>query len=241
MQDAATNLIFQDIIKCIPKENKIYLVGGSVRNAFFYYYHNKKMPQRDYDILLIGDRKKFINNLRKNNFVYGKIKRKKEITLKKPKFDGAKQISDFVVLDIHNTDEKDINKNIRENSNFTINCNILPLKYANSENWRKKIISLPGALDDIKNKQIRINKITHPAQLFACIRLISKGFKSPTPQEINVMLEALKKIEFKKFNTNVKKMISYAGDEDKVKFLPFLKICGRLFIKRRIYKCNMQN
>lgn len=189
MQDKATNLIFQDIIKCISKENKVYLIGGTVRNSLLYHYHNKKLPQRDYDILLIGKRKQFVDNLRQHKFIYGKIKRKKEIVLKKRKFDGAKQISDFVVLDIHNTNVNNISKNIRENSNFTINCNALPLKYATSKNWQKKIISLPGALEDIKNKQIRINKITHPAQLFACIRFMSKGFKKPTLREIEVMLK----------------------------------------------------
>ena len=115
MQDVTTNLIFQDIIKCVPKENKIYLVGGTVRNSLLYYYHNKKLPQpqRDYDILLVGDRKHFIDNLRQHKFIYGKIKRKKEIVLKRRKFDGAKQIFDFVVLDIHETNEIDTKKNTR--------------------------------------------------------------------------------------------------------------------------------
>lgn len=229
MQDATVNLIFQDIIKCIPKENKIYLVGGTVRNSLLYYYHNKKLPQRDYDILLVGDRKHFIDNLHQHKFIYGKTKRKKEIVLKRRKFDGAKQIFDFVVLDIHDTNEKDIKKNIRENSNFTINCNILPLRYVNSENWQKKIISLPGTLEDIKNRQIRINKISHPAQLFACIRFMSKGFKKPTPQEIGTMLEALKNIRPKKFYTNVKKMIDYVGSEEKTK-----KIIKKFKIKKNI-------
>ena len=228
MQDKTTNLIFQDIVKCIPKENEIYLIGGTVRNSLFHYYHSKKLPQRDYDILLIGNRKRFIDNLRKNNFVYGKIRRKKEIVLKRRKFASAKKISDFVVLDINSSNEKNIKKSIRENSNFTINCNALSLKHVNSEKWHKKIVPLGGAVDDIKNKQIRVNKVT-TTDLFACIRFMSKGFKKPSPSGIAIMLQGLKKIGPQKFRRNVKKMIDYVGSEEKTK-----NIIKKLGIKKNI-------
>lgn len=214
MQDERVNKIFQEVISCIPKENKVYLIGGTVRNSLFYEFHKEKLPQRDYDILLIGDRKKFVENLRKKGFDFGKINRKKEITLKKPKFKGAKIVSDFVVLDIHSSNTIDIKTNIRENSNFTINCNALLLKDVIFENWKNKVISLPSAIEDIKNKKIRINKITHPAQLFACIRFISKGFNKPTDQEINNMTKALKEIPKDIFEFNIDKLIDYVGNKE---------------------------
>ena len=54
MNNLATSKIFKEIIASIPKNIKIFLVGGAVRNALFYKIFGKILPQRDYDLLLIG-------------------------------------------------------------------------------------------------------------------------------------------------------------------------------------------
>jgi len=230
MSEAETNHIFHEVVASIPKNTRVFLVGGAIRNALYYRYFSKALPKRDYDLLLIGDVNKFVSNLRRIKFTYGKIRRKHEIVLKKKKISKPKHLSDYVYLDIHISKEKNIKKNIKENSNFTINCSALPLKEVISENWSKKIISLPFALTDLKNKQIWVNKFTHPANLYACIRFMSKGFKKPSKKEIEGLLFSLKKLEKYKFKRNVNKVFDYVGGEKKAR-----QLSKRLGIKENIF------
>ena len=213
MQDPKVDKIIREIISCIPKETKVFLVGGATRNALYYKYFKKKLPQRDYDLVIIGNSKKFISNLKKKKFLKGNIQKKDEVTLKKPKIENPKKISDYVVLDIHISKEKNIKKLTKKEANFTFNCSVLPLKEATSKNWDKKIVSSKNSLKDLKNKQIKINSLNHPANLFACIRFMSKGFKKPSEKEIGMLLDSLKNLPKEKFERNVKKVFDYVGGE----------------------------
>lgn len=85
MQDKKTNEIMRTAIRAIPKNTKMYLVGGTMRIALFYNLFGKKLPSRDYDSVLIGNHKKFISNMRSSGFTYGFIRRKSHTTLKKKK------------------------------------------------------------------------------------------------------------------------------------------------------------
>jgi tRNA nucleotidyltransferase/poly(A) polymerase len=230
MQDTATNEIFSEVAK-FSGIGKAYIVGGATRNALYYRLFGKKLPQRDYDISFYGDIDNFVKNLRSAGFTFGKIRRKHEIVLKKKKVDKPNHPSGYVVLDIHISNEKDIFKNLRKYSNFTINGSVLPLKEVASKDWYKKIISLPGAKRDLKNKQLRINSLSHPANFFACLRFMSKGFKAPSQKEVKELVDDLKRMNPRRYEKNVKKIFDYVGGEKKARLL--LK---KLKIKEDVFK-----
>lgn len=230
MQDKITNKIFREAITCIPKKTKIYLVGGAVRNSLYYMYFKKKFPSRDYDLFLTGSPKKFISNLREKGFTYGKMRRKNEIVVKKKKFPGAKELRDFIFFDIHFSSEKNIIKNLQDKTNFTINGFALLLDKVVSKNWYKSIVSIKHAEKDLKNKQIRVNAFDHPAQLFACIRFVSGGFKPPTIKETKGLLLLLKKLRKNQFKRNLNKVFEQTGGKKKA-----MQIAKRMGIKEDLF------
>ncbi len=232
MQDPKTNEVLKEVISAVPKNTKAYIVGGAVRNALYYNLFHKKLPHRDYDIVVIGNRSQFIKNLRSKGFIYGKIRRKHEITLKKKKIAKPKhEFDDCVFLDLHFSEEKSIMKNLREVSGFTINAFALSLKQVVSKGWQKKVIAHPNALTDLKKKQLRVNALTHPAMLFACIRFMSQGFKAPSEKQVNGLLLNLRKFPKYKFKRNIKKIFSYVGGEKKAR-----QLTKKLGIKEDIFE-----
>lgn len=95
-----TRAILKESLECIPKGTRVYLVGGTLRNALYYRYFGIRLPSRDYDLFVSGNARRFILNLRKIGFAYGKLKRKDQVVVKRRKFAGAKEDSDKVVFDI---------------------------------------------------------------------------------------------------------------------------------------------
>ena len=231
MHDEATNAILREVVAATPKGTNIYLVGGAVRNAVYYALHGKKMVQRDYDILVIGDSGAFIKNIRSRGFIYGKIRRKRQTVLKKKKIAKPQSIADYVVLDAHTIcDEKTPMKNLQKHANFTVNGFTLPLKAATSKLWYKKLVALPTALADLKSMQLRVNVSESPGDPFAAIRFMSKGFKAPTSSDIRVLLQSLQKMEKWRYEKNVRKILSYVGGEDEVRaLLKKLKVKVNIF------------
>ena len=73
--------IFKKIEKSMPKNSKLFLVGGTLRNSIFYQLFKNKLKQRDYDLVYIGNRNQFVNNLRSLGFKYGRIRRKNQTVL----------------------------------------------------------------------------------------------------------------------------------------------------------------
>ncbi|MDD5043706.1 MAG: hypothetical protein PHD51_03510 [Patescibacteria group bacterium] len=223
--------ILVDVKSAIPKNTKIFLIGGALRNALYFNIFGATLPQRDYDLVLIGDKKKFIENLRKRGFIYGKIKRKNEVVLKKKLVEKPKhRFNDYLILDIHISREKSIFKNLKNNANFTINGFALSLKEATSKNWPKKVVSLPNAMSDLKNKKLRVNVIAHPANLFACLKFMSKGFKQPSKKEIDNLLIALRSLEKSRYKRNVQKLFDYVGGEKEAR-----KLTKKLNITKNIF------
>jgi hypothetical protein len=234
MNDKATAGILKDVVNCIPKKTKVYLIGGRPRTAFYYRYFGKELPSRDYDIYVSGDAKKFISNLRENKFVYGKIRRKSHIVLKRRKFSGAREDKDKVVLDIefrYDDPGKSISENLRERANFTINGFALPLGRIFSKKWHENTICVKTAHDDLKNKQLRVNASqTYPADLYSCIRFVNMGFKPPSKEEVDRLLLALGHMHKKRFSRNLKKVFGIAGGEGQAR-----RIAKRMGIKEDIF------
>ena len=231
MQDSKTSAILKEAKSSVPPNTEVYMVGGAVRNAVYFRLFGKELPQRDYDLVLVGDMNGFISNLRSRGFVYSRIRRKNQIVLKKKKVQKpVHEYKDYIFLDIHLSKERDILKSLRDNSNFTINGFALPLNEIDSEDWYKKLISLPAAVRDLKNKKLRINSIKHPAVLFACIRFMSIGFEPPPKKEVKQLLEALSSIEKRRYERNIKKLFNYVGGEKEAR-----RLAGRLGIRENIF------
>jgi len=235
LQDEKTNEIFRIVVASIPKGTKAYLVGGAIRNAIYYKYFKQELPRRDFDILLIGDHASFIKQLRRRGFVFGKIKRKHEVVVKMKRIPRPVHIhNDYLYLDIHISEEKSALKNLALNSNFTINGSTISLKDIFREDWFDKLISLPGALADLKNKRIRLNQLSHPANLFACMRFMSLGFKQPKQEEIDLLLKSLSGLKEPRYGKNVKKLFGYVGGEGNAR-----KLLKKLKIKHDVFNLKI--
>ncbi len=222
-KEGKTAEILKEVIVSIPVKTKIYLIGGAARNTIYFDLFKKSLPQRDYDILLIGRLDKFVNNLRKDHkFVYGKIRRKDEIVLKKKLVPNPQSITDYLVLDIHRSHEKNILKNLEKNSAFTINGFAIPLQHYFSKNTKKYLVELPGAVNDLKNHRLVLNISGykgHSGNLFACLRFMSIGFTPPAKEGAALLLEQLPKLEKWRFERNVKKVFDYTGGEKRARQL----------------------
>ena len=207
LQNRKVHEIFQEIKKSIPANSQLFLVGGTMRNSVFYHFFTKRLPQRDYDFIFIGNRKKFVDNLRTLKFTYGKIRRKYQTVLKKTIVKNPKDINDFVVLDIYFSEKQDIYGLLKNKINFTINGFALNIEHIFDNSWIKKMVKLPHSIEDIKAKQLRLN--TEKTNFFgtdfyACIRFISAGFKKPTEQETNILYHQMRKLPKYKFERNNK-------------------------------------
>lgn len=218
LQNPKIHEIFKEIEKSIPSNSQLFLVGGTMRNSVYYHFFRKKIPQRDYDLIFIGNRKKFVENLRALGFTYGRIRRKNQTVLKKAIVENPEDINDFVVLDIYFSEKAEIYELLKNKINFTINGFALNVKFIFDNNWIKKIVKLPHSIEDIKAKQLRLN--TEKTNFFgtdfyACIRFISAGFKKPSKEEIETLYFQMKKLPKYKFERNKKKVFDYVGGREK--------------------------
>lgn len=222
-KEGKTAEILKEVIASIPANTKIYLIGGAARNTIYFNIFKRPLPQRDYDLLLIGDLNKFVDNLRKDHkFVYGKIRRKDEVVLKKKLVPNPKSITGYMVLDIHRSHEKNVLKNLEKNSAFTINGFAIPLQNYFSNNIKKYLVELPGAGKDLKNHRLVLNISGykgHPGNLFACLRFMSIGFTPPNKNSVALLLKQLPNLEKWRFERNVKKVFGYIGGEKRARQL----------------------
>lgn len=226
--------ILKEVIVSIPAQTKVYLIGGAARNTIYFDLFKKPLPQRDYDILLIGDLNKFVDNLKKNyKFVYGEIRRRDEIVLKKKLVSNPKSITDYIVLDIHRSHEKNILKNLEKHSAFTINGFAIPLQHYFSKSIKKYLVELPGAANDLKNHRLILNTSGykgHAGNLFACLRFMSIGFAPPNKEAVALLLNQLPRLEKWRFQRNVNKVFGYIGGEKRAR-----QLVKRLGIKIDIF------
>lgn len=213
MRDAVVRDILHDVIAAIPKGQRIYLVGGAARNAFYERTHHERLPQRDYDLVVIGSFRPFIRSLRAYGFTYGKIRRAHQVVLKHAKVSEPSAPSDFVVLDIAEVQETNIRSILRRKVNFTINGFAIPLRALTTAQWHTRAVMLPSALPDLKAKHLRVNSTIDTAILYACVRFMSQGFSPPDPHTVRELLHRLTHIEERRFERNRKKVFSYVGGE----------------------------
>ena len=220
MQHEETATMIREVIESLPKGSKAYLVGGAMRNAMLYRLKGEVMPQRDFDITFIGDRRKFLSNLRKRGFIYGKIRRKHQTVVHKRYVGKTQQNMMFptFVVDISFIESMTEDKMNKQKANFTMNAFSIPMRKLTAKNWHTFVKALPTSRKDIKSKQLRINK-PHPQTLFACVRFMSKGFKAPTKKEVDVLLHLFAKFPKYKFDRNVKKVFTYVGGKRKARAL----------------------
>jgi hypothetical protein len=221
--------ILEEVSLVIPKGSKAYIYAGTVRNALYFKIFNEKLPQRDFDLIFIGN----INKFRKNLISVGfeEVSRKShQILMRKKKIQHSKKLSDYVYLDINFDSGKNIKTILKDRVNFTVNSFAISIKDIYEKSWDKKVISLPNSLKDLKNKIIKINVI-HATSIFALIRLVSMGFKIDNA-DVNILLKKLKNIEKTRFDRNVKKVFDYCS---KPKAMEILKQLG---IEKNIYDWN---
>lgn len=212
MQKARDAEILIEAIEAIPKKTKVYLTGGSLRNAIYYSIFKERLPNRDFDILVLGDFKGYARNLRAQGFTYGKIRRKNQVVLLKKRIAKPKdRLRDNLFLDIKLSQGKSIRDNLREKVNFTINGSAILLQDITQKTWLKQVITLPSTLSDIKRKRLVLNKASHPADLFAAMRFMSQGFRKPSKETVLILKERLKHLPKQKWERNLNKLFSYVG------------------------------
>ncbi len=227
--------LVQEVGSRLPASVNPYVIGGAARNALYYQTFGKGLAQRDFDLLALpGDATKFVDFCRRElGFVYGKIRRKSEVVVRKNFVEKPQNITHYVYFDLHISEEADVLTNLRLNSAFTINGFAIPLK---SFPKLDKLISLPGAVDDLKNRQLRLNPDGykfHPGNLFACLRFMSVGYKPPSAEEVELLAKELPKLEKWRFNRNVKKVFTYVGGEANAR-----KLAKRLGVEADIFNLD---
>lgn len=232
-KESKTKEILKEAISAIPPKTKVYVVGGAARNLIYYDLFKKSLPQRDYDLLFIGNLGSFVKRLRKIGFTYGRIRRKHEVVMKKKLSSNPKINEDYIYLDIHLSKEPSVLENLKENSAFTINGFAILFSQYFSKKVKKHLIAIPNALSDLRNRRLRLNirgYKKHAGNLFACLRFMSIGFEPPTKEEIMLLLEELPKLEKWRFGRNVKKVFDYVGGEKKAQ-----QLVKSLGIKRDVF------
>lgn len=217
LKDEKVRQVLQEVVDSIPQGSRVYLHGGAARNAVYYRLFGGELPQRDFDMILIGDKDSFAKNLLAHGFVYGKKNTEAGATFKKSRVENpSEDFGDWVYLDVVFRKDTTIEESLRQKVNFTINGSAINLQDIENPDWFEKVIMLPETLEDLKEKKLRTNS-RYPINIYACIRFVSIGFIPPPKEELDWMVEDLRNIEEKKFMQNVEKVIRYVGSADEVR------------------------
>lgn len=217
LNNPSTKEILDQVIPLIPEGTEVYLFGGAVRNALYFKYFEEEMTQRDFDCIVIGDGETFAQNLVNAGFIFGSKNTEKSKVLKKVRIaEPVHQYDDWLYLDckiypLGETADGVMNRI----SDFTISGVALNLKYIESNDWQERVVAIPKALEDIQEKQLTVVK-AYSISLHKIIRMVSRGFKKPSEEEVGLCLEKMKDIPEDKFITNTEKTIRYVGSEDEV-------------------------
>jgi hypothetical protein len=217
---------FQKVVENIPPELELYLVGGALRNALFKLFHGVALTQRDYDQVVTkgsADYTKYLDGLGFEEHPYPS-RQDVQTVYRKPLFDGANEdYHDWLVFDMHTVDGTTIEDNLKFNVGFTINGTAMRLSDTLTKPWDEVIIeTLPTAIQDIKDKKLRLNLdgYTHqPSNFYAMLRFMSVGFSAPSDDEVQLLFRELPNIEHVRFERNVKKIWEYVGGEAKARAL----------------------
>lgn len=212
--------VFEEVIKNLPDDVEVYLIAGSIRNAIDRYFHNDStLGQRDYDQIVTKGGEKYLAYLKSLGFYDGRIQRPTQKVLIKS-FVGNEDPEDFtnnLVFDIHLMDDTTALENLREHVGLTVNGNAISIRDIFTESWQDKLVSLPGALQAIERRQLKINNQGYKyqaANLFSVIRFVYNGYTPPTKDELMELVKELPRVEDDRYKKNVQKVYTYVGGED---------------------------
>jgi|GEM_PF-832781 len=240
LNNPAAYAVFKDVVANLPSDCESYIIGGAVRNAMYRIHFHESLKQRDYDQILTKNSNEYIDYLRTLGFVDGGIIKADQIILYKglvPEPDKT-AYDDSVVFDMHPVDGTDALSNLTKHAGLTINGFALSMRDIFDPNWSNKIVALPSAKEDLRNKQIHINRDGYkaePANIFACIRFISAGFAPPPKEELALLLHELPKLESGRFERNIPKAYKYVGGKAAAhQLVEQLGIKGNLFDENQV-------
>lgn len=218
----------QETFSNLPDEIEVYLIGGSVRNALIREIHGEVLRQRDYDqVITRGSRsyKTYLGSLGFEEHPYPS--RQDEQVVYRKLFDEQHRDDldylHWIVYDMHTVDGTTIEQNIKNNVAFTINGCAINGRDLFTKPWREALIQvLPTALQDIKDKKLRLNRDGYkymPSSFFAMLRFMSAGFEAPSDEEVQLLLAELPNLEHARYERNVIKVWDYVGGEAKAREL----------------------
>ncbi len=227
----STKIILNEVKNSIPEETKVYLFGGTIRNALHYVYFNEEMTQRDYDCIVIGDGETFAKNLLSLGFIFGNKNSEKAKVLKKARTaNPVHQYDDWVYLDCKIYPPTETIESILEQiSDFTISGVAMNIADIDNPGWQKNIYSIPKAVEDIESMRLETVKF-YPANIFKIIRFISRGYQPPSEDDLRENMKKLREINQEKFELNAGKTIRYVGGLEKA-----LEIAKSIGIRENIF------
>jgi hypothetical protein len=216
----------REVIRGLPEDVELYLVGGAIRNALIREIHGITPTQRDYDQVVTKGSKiytEYLASLGYDERPYPSHQ-DEQVVYSFPLNEDAKKGDSYInwlVLDLHTVDGTTIEDNLRNNAAFTINSCALNARDLYDKSLQDALIqALPMALQDIKDKQLRLNYdgYTYAASNFyAMLRFMSVGFAAPSAEEVQLLLKELPNLEHSRFDRNVTKVWNYVGGEEKAR------------------------
>lgn len=217
LKNPTTRAILNEIKYLVPEDTKVYVFAGTIRNALYFNFFSEEVTQRDFDCIVIGDGEKFTENLLGAGFIYGNKNSEKAKVLKKARTpEPQHQYDDWLYLDCKIYPSGEIIENILNRiSDFTVSGVAMDIEDMEKEDWQERIIAIPHAKEDIQEKRLRVVR-PYPISLHKIIRMVSRGFQKPSPQDIQLCIEKLKNIAEDKFAINTEKTIRYVGSKEKV-------------------------
>ncbi|MGZ6004821.1 MAG: hypothetical protein ACXWLH_01580 [Candidatus Saccharimonadales bacterium] len=234
------------VVDNLPLSVDVYLIGGAIRNALFRHYHGRALKQRDYDQIITKSPNVYIDYLYSMGFVAGEINRPMQRVMRKSLFENVapEDHDKWIVFDMHLVDSTKAIDNLKYHVGLTVNAFAISLRDIFSSDWQSKLISLPGAVDDIKGKRLRVNMEGYKdqaANFFAVLRFMHAGFLPPPKNELKLLLDELPKIEHNRYQKNVDKVFTYVGGEDAARRLVYklgidVDVFNENDVKKHIHK-----
>lgn len=212
---------FRNLVQDLPNDVSMYMVGGALRNALIRHYQGEILKQRDYDQVITAGTESYIKVLESRGYVCRPYPgRTTQVVYSKALNDEAikgDSYENWLVFDIHKMDGTTIANNLKDEVGLTVNGFAIKAQDIFAGDWEERLIVLPGALEDIKKKRLRINPDGYKhqaANFYAVLRFMSAGFSPPSPEEVQLLLKQLPRIESERFDRNVKKVWDYVGGEE---------------------------
>jgi len=223
--------VFEVVIKNLPEEVEVYLIAGCLRNAIDRYFHeDSKLEQRDYDQIVTKGSGEYLAYLKSLGFYDGRIQRPTHKVFIKSFVDNEDpdDFANNLVFDIHLMDGTNAIDNLRKHVGLTVNGNAISIRDIFSNDWQNKLISLPGALQSIEERRLKLNHEGYKhqaANLFSVIRFVYNGYAPPTREDLMLLNQELPRVEDDRYDKNVQKVFKYVGGEDSAR-----KICREIGI-----------